>query len=335
MGSRRTSPEKHLSARALSVSLLVMIVGAVAGCANVGSGSSSVGGSKAVEAELDAYTTTVDAHSADVGLTLDLAYKIRGRKADFVDITQGGFSWTSGQGMLSTRFDELPYHIEMSTIIDGSDTYTKTTWSGPTKITSSGPGSKRTQRSTAGSLEKGWSETTWSGRYPPDVLNIFSVALFLGFTGTGSNLLDPATVLRLLHAEASSVKAVGTAVVGGVETTHYVADIPLSRLGLSPTELREAEQSLGTDSVQVDYWTDASNLLRQIRMSIVMRNPGASTGSSEGSGTTFELAVSSVTASVQMDLSDYGVPVRVVPPPAKQITSHETCSITGNNVSCS
>jgi hypothetical protein len=136
------------------------------------------------------------------------------------------------------------------------------------------------------------------------------------------------------QGELAMMMTAGGEVLDGINTTHYRALIPLSRLGVgTPAELLQAERVLGTSFIGVDYWIDSSDLLRQLRLGITaLRQPSATT-SSPGE-VTVPLGTYPITFSVSLRLSRYGTPVHVVPPPPAQITSREKCVYSDDAFNC-
>jgi hypothetical protein len=147
-------------------------------------------------------------------------------------------------------------------------------------------------------------------------------------------MASPASMLGLLKAQASSVQNLGGEVLDGVNTTHYRALIPVSRLGASTVEEQaQAEQMLGSSSIGIDYWLDSSHLLRQLRLAITELREPSDTTSSPGE-VTIPLGTYPITFSITFGLSHYGTPVHVVPPPAAQITNRVTCVVSQDGFSC-
>jgi hypothetical protein len=290
--------------------------------------------------EAMAYTATLNAGSARV----DVIYALTtgNHKFDVTAKESGPVSWSADQGDLAATTTAGPLLMTMRQIIDGRKTYSKISkfeMKGlPASALSGIPG------------VDGWSETTWTGASSsPDLSGILPSLLLWGGLFNPSGMASPASLLGLLRAQASSVQDLGGEVLDGVNTTHYRALIPLSRLGAGTTaELQQAEQELGTNVIGVDYWIDSSDLLRQLRLVItVPRQPAPTpTTSSPGEVTDpFTPTTSSpgeviaftypVTLSVSLGLSHYGTPVDVVPPPSAQITSQEACVVTNDGFTCS
>jgi hypothetical protein len=130
-------------------------------------------------------------------------------------------------------------------------------------------------------------------------------------TSTGSN--DPTEMLQTLENESDSLQNLGGATVRGVPTVHYRAVIDLARAAKNaPAEVRAAlEKSdarliaiLGTDKMPMDVWIGQDKLVR--RLAYRMAIPVAATG-----GT--------MKMDVQLDMFDFGVPVHVAAPPAREV----------------
>jgi hypothetical protein len=134
-------------------------------------------------------------------------------------------------------------------------------------------------------------------------------------TGGTSSLNDPGQYLDFLRATSSgSLKNLGQATVNGVQTTHYSAQIELSKLpeavpasaraGIA--QLVAALQKRGTVSqIPIDAWIDSSNLVRQIEL--VYDQPISSTGQTAA-------------VSLKMDFIAYGPQPRpAIPPPGQTV----------------
>jgi hypothetical protein len=130
-------------------------------------------------------------------------------------------------------------------------------------------------------------------------------------TSTGSN--DPTEMLQTLENESDSLRNLGAATVRGVPTVHYRAVIDLTKAAkIAPAGLRAAVRKsdarlialLGTDKMPVDVWIGQDKLVRRIayRMSI----PVASTGDT-------------LATDLRLDFFDFGVPVHVTAPPAREV----------------
>jgi hypothetical protein len=92
-----------------------------------------------------------------------------------------------------------------------------------------------------------------------------------------SSMTDPGEYLEFLRAaSAGSVQNLGEATVGGVETTHYSADVDLSKLpDAMPAGARSAAGKLATElerqyktgNIPMNVWIDQSNLIREVQLS--------------------------------------------------------------------
>ena len=132
-------------------------------------------------------------------------------------------------------------------------------------------------------------------------------SLFGPFGGT-----DPADLLASLTAVSSSVTSLGPATIRGVKVTGFRVDIDPAKAvaqlpGWERAGFRAFISSLGPGPIPVDVWVDSQNLVRQVKLSLHL--PG-------GQGTPASTHLVEVT-----DFYDFGVPVRVSPPPASQIVS--------------
>ena len=130
-------------------------------------------------------------------------------------------------------------------------------------------------------------------------------------TSTGSN--DPAAMLQTLENESDSLQNLGAATVRGVPTVHYHAVIDLDKAARNaPAALRAAVQKsdarlvamLGTNRMPMDVWIGQDKLVRRVAYHLPI--PLAATG-----GT--------MTMDVQLDMFDFGVPVHVTAPPAREV----------------
>jgi len=301
------------SAAALFAIALVGVP-AAAGCGYVTSGSS------VPATEAMAYSATMNENSADVQMIS--SFTTGNHKVGATTTESGPVSWATSQGELAMTM-AIGGQLSTTTrqVIDGTHTYTKLSIKGlPTSVQAGLPG------------VTGWTETTWSGTSSADLSGILPALFFWGLFNP-AGMTSPASLLGLLRAQASTVQDLGSEVLDGVNTTHYRALIPLSRLGAaSAAELQQAEQALGTGSIGVDYWIDSSDLLRQLHIGItVPRQPDALPSSS--GQVTLPLSYP-IALSVSLRLSNYGTPVHVVPPPPAQITSRESCVVSKDGFNC-
>jgi hypothetical protein len=188
---------------------------AVAGCGG-GMGKSAV-----VVSGAEVYAATMGTSSADVRSTF--SFGTGSSTVGSVVTESGPFSWSADQGELTMTVAAAGASgVSALQIIDGNDTFSKVLIKGVPAGASVGlPGGS------------GWTESTWSGRSPTSVLNLFNMGLF-GLMGAASGEASPSSVLGVLGSKATSVDNLGSVVVDGIDTTHYRAVIPLSRLGDGP-----------------------------------------------------------------------------------------------------
>jgi hypothetical protein len=271
--------------------------------------------------EAMAYTATMNASSADVSTIFTIT--TGNHKIGTAVTESGAVSWSADQGETTIKVTTGGRQfMTVRQIIDGRKTYSKLSIKGlPASALAVFPSAT------------GWSEETWTGASSQDLSGILSSLLFGGlFKPTG--IASPASLLGLLRAQASSVQNLGGEVLDGVNTTHYRALIPLSRLGAgTAAELQQAEQIFGASFIGIDYWIDSSHLLRHLRLTITVPRQPSATTSSPG-----EVAVPPgtfpITFSISLWLSHYGAPVHIVPPPSAQITSRGTCVVSKDGFDC-
>jgi LppX_LprAFG lipoprotein len=108
--------------------------------------------------------------------------------------------------------------------------------------------------------------------------------------------LDPHDWLQALLA-AGQVQSLGAETVQGTPTTHYRATIDPSVLAHLPWAQPVLER-LGLTAVPVDVWVDGQGLVRQEKL---------------------DFQVKGVAMHLTANLSDFGSPVSVTPPPADEV----------------
>jgi hypothetical protein len=258
-----------------------------------------------------AFAATVQAGSAHVATTLD----VKNSKETTSTISGGDFSWATNTGTItSTTSSSFGFSTSSTYVYDGKRTFWTVT------SPSSTPGATSFAPTTGH-----WGVLTWSTDEP---------SLRDGFSGILGSILEPgrvspAATLALLRTRASRVVDLGSDSVATVPTTHYRAVIGLGRVTtISPGDLRVAERELGSDALSVDFWTDSAGLLRQLSLALSLHLP------SRVSGPGSALGGQTITLSSVLQLSNYGAPVQVTPPPASEITDHESCRASGGNVDC-
>jgi hypothetical protein len=123
---------------------------------------------------------------------------------------------------------------------------------------------------------------------------------------------DPADLLASLTAVSASVTSLGPTTIRGVKVAGFRVDIdPAKAAARLPSReragFREFIGSLGSGPIPVDVWVDSQNLVRRVKLSLHLP---------DGEGALAKTQMVEVT-----DFYDFGVPVRVSPPPASQIGS--------------
>ncbi len=148
-----------------------------------------------------------------------------------------------------------------------------------------------------------------------------------GSVGSGSNTAlgigsaaSPTKILAYLEKVSNGVKEVGTENVRGVETTHYTADVDLSKAvdGSSvPPAFRDEVGRVAGDigTVPVDIYIDNDGLLRREKLEMNFGSFFSGVGGASGA------TGSGSTVTMQLDLYDFGTPVNVEAPPADQVLS--------------
>ena len=141
----------------------------------------------------------------------------------------------------------------------------------------------------------------------------------LGASSSSSQLTqDPTEFLKTLDSVSDSVTKVGTEEIRGVETTHYRAEIDLTKAvqagstKVDPAELTKLQQELkktiGKDTLPEDVYIDSDGRARRIAVTIT---PAA--------GSTGTASVGTFTTTV--DLFDFGKAdtSSIVAPPASEV----------------
>lgn len=122
---------------------------------------------------------------------------------------------------------------------------------------------------------------------------------------------SPAGLLASLTAAASRVQDLGPATVGGVSVTHYRLTLDPAKTGSlghghGPARLGPIFAAPGASRPRVDVWADGQRVVRRITFAVPSL-PGA-----PPSAGGFHLTET-------VDYYDFGVPVRVSPPPAGEV----------------
>lgn len=143
---------------------------------------------------------------------------------------------------------------------------------------------------------------------------VAGIAGLSSLTSESSTLDDPGQYLDYLRAASGNVKDLGQASVDGVSTTHYHAQLDLSKLADAvPASSRAAvrqlvaqlEHRFSAGNMPIDAWIDSSNRIRRVGLTYSLQVPGAG-----------QTKVAMVT-----DFSDYGPQPKPAIPPASQTTN--------------
>jgi hypothetical protein len=128
----------------------------------------------------------------------------------------------------------------------------------------------------------------------------------LSSLGDSSTSTDPGEMLQELRANAASVTNEGQQLVGGVQTTHYLAEFNLDQFlpNLPSSEQALLQKLIQNQNITVDVWIDSHHLVRRMVLLLAL---------SLGGGPSLQ-------ENVTANFSDYGPQPRPTPPPASQVT---------------
>jgi hypothetical protein len=137
----------------------------------------------------------------------------------------------------------------------------------------------------------------------------------LGVPGLGTTL-DFSSVLAWLRGVSGQITTVGNERIHGTPTTHYRAQVDLSRaattIGADANDASALTQAVGR-TLPIDVWIDAQGRLRQLKVSLDLNMLHASQGATLPTQ-------ARATAVLTVDLWNFGVTVDAVPPPANQVS---------------
>jgi hypothetical protein len=114
----------------------------------------------------------------------------------------------------------------------------------------------------------------------------------------------PQQGLEYLQGLSGDVEKVGDDTVAGEHATHYRAQIDYAKVAEKLPEGATRDKLAGLGAVPADVWIDDQDRVVKMQFAI------------DGSG----LGASGATAQMTMEITDFGVPVDVQPPPADQTT---------------
>jgi hypothetical protein len=133
---------------------------------------------------------------------------------------------------------------------------------------------------------------------------------------------DPSQILATLNDVSDSVTKVGTEDIRGVETTHYRAQIDLTKAaeksGAEASQLEQYKELTGSDTLPEDVWLDNDGLPRRIALDIQPKS---------GSSASAELSKVAFT----IDFFDFGKADTdsIVAPPADEVGELPTSALGG------
>ncbi|HUJ67328.1 MAG TPA: hypothetical protein VLX59_17405 [Acidimicrobiales bacterium] len=137
----------------------------------------------------------------------------------------------------------------------------------------------------------------------------------LGVPGLGTTL-DFSNVLAWLRGVSGQITTVGNESIHGTETTHYRAQVDLSRVAATMGADANDDSALAPSdgrTLPIDVWIDPQGRLRQLKVSLDLNTlplPQGVTLPTQALGT----------AVLTVDLWNFGVTVHAVPPPANQVS---------------
>lgn len=141
---------------------------------------------------------------------------------------------------------------------------------------------------------------------------------------------DPSQILAYLKGAGDHVQVIGPDTVDGTPTTHYTVLIDLDKSvqgqdGTAVNAVHVLEQQLGSHTLPAQVWLDNQGHLRKLSIDATLR--GATGGNTS---TPPSPSNGNITFQFTATLSDFGVPVHVIVPPADQ-TANVTNLLNGNH----
>ncbi|MDQ3934878.1 MAG: hypothetical protein M3340_09655 [Actinomycetota bacterium] len=124
---------------------------------------------------------------------------------------------------------------------------------------------------------------------------------------------DPRQMLDQIRSVSGEVEKLGSERVRGEDTTHYKAEVDLRKY---PDRLPEAQREqarvaverlvdmTGSSTYPMELWIDDDDLVRRVKVAYELNPPGQQQTSS---------------FSMTMEFFDFGTPIDVTPPPAKDV----------------
>jgi hypothetical protein len=137
----------------------------------------------------------------------------------------------------------------------------------------------------------------------------------LGVPGLGTTL-DFSNALAWLRGVSGQITTVGNERIKGTPTTHYRAQVDLSRvaaaMGADTNDKSALAPAVGR-TLPLDVWIDAQGRLRQLKVSLDLNTLPASQGATQPTQ-------ARGTAVLTLDLWNFGVTVHAAAPPENQVS---------------
>jgi hypothetical protein len=275
--------------RRTSVAAIAATAAIALGAAACGSGSSAV--VQPLQVVQTAYTTTLEAKTADVTFTESIKSASTSGSNETATVTGAGMVDLSSQG----------FELHVNSPSGGSEVVLE---SGDVEYVQVPPAS----------------QSQVPGNKPWVSVNLNQVdEAKLGASASqlaSANSDSPTQALSNLAAVSDNVTKVGSATIDGMSTTQYRATVDLTKEAAKVTAkagakagqaITQQAKALGTNTLPVEVWVDATGLVRQVREAVPI--PAASTGATNGSGA----------ATLTMTFSNFGTPATLTPPPSSQV----------------
>lgn len=240
---------------------------------------SGCSGGEAVSLESVAHAADRTQSSGSSRMTMEMSMRIDGKEMKVV--ADGAFDYKRARGWMEMDLGPLGALTDgrpmprMTMLVEGN-----TVWMRVSPELSSQTGGKP------------WTRTTATG----------------STLGTGVQNPDPSQLLDSLRGLSDSVEKVGRSNVRGVDTTHYSADVDLTKaMAEAPAGERENAKAMlqllgGRTTLPVDLYIDDAGRVRRMELKYE-----------------FDVLGEKMEAAVKLDLFDFGAPVAFERPLASQV----------------
>ncbi|HZD72338.1 MAG TPA: hypothetical protein VE776_00340 [Actinomycetota bacterium] len=215
--------------------------------------------------------------------------------------TQGVYDYAAHKGQMDSTVKTagIPFKVSMRTLVIGSTTYIKT------PDLPAGEVPEGALPPLAEERHKPWTKLEvpkeLAGQSPPGP----GLGPVPGDAGG-----DPTQALSYLQSATSKVDRVGSEQVRGTPTTRYAVVLDAAKIAAQgPAELQGLTEETGLAFPRpADVWIDEQGRLRKIHYAVTIKIPKEMGGSA-----------TTMTVDTTLELYDFGVPVKVTPPPANQV----------------